>query len=215
MMYRGGNAYTADRNVALLAGATLGGGTTINWQNCVLPSDKMRREWATEHGLTGLDTEEFDLHLSAVLLRVGANDRCSDFNGPHQRMAEGARALGWSLRTAVRNVDEDTYNPALAATPSSEIPAAASVARCRPTWRTRSTTAQGQRPAFGQGVATGQVSSAPLGSGIGSPHTPSDRSTHRPSRVLPCRSRACSSHRSNRHLPAPRIVEPPLHAGSR
>lgn len=57
MMYRGGNAYTVDRNVALLAGATLGGGTTINWQNCVLPSDKMRREWATQHGLTGLDTD--------------------------------------------------------------------------------------------------------------------------------------------------------------
>lgn len=114
MMYRGGNAYTVDRNVALLAGATLGGGTTINWQNCVLPSDKMRREWATQHGLTGLDTDDFDRHLSAVLLRMGANDRCSDYNGPHQRMAEGSRALGWSLRTAVRNVDESTYDPALA-----------------------------------------------------------------------------------------------------
>jgi choline dehydrogenase-like flavoprotein len=114
MLYRGGNAYTVDRNVALLAGATLGGGTTVNWQNCVPPSDSMRREWAAEHGLTGLDTDDFDLHLSAVLLRMGANDRCSDFNGPHQRMAEGARALGWSLRTAVRNVDEATYDPALA-----------------------------------------------------------------------------------------------------
>jgi glycine/D-amino acid oxidase-like deaminating enzyme len=34
-----------------------------------------------------------------------ANDQCSDFNGPHQRMAEGAKALGWSMHTAVRNVD--------------------------------------------------------------------------------------------------------------
>ena len=24
-------------------------------------------------------------------------DACSDLNGPHQRMAEGAKALGWSL----------------------------------------------------------------------------------------------------------------------
>ncbi|GGS63422.1 GMC oxidoreductase [Planobispora rosea] len=114
MMYRGGLSVSADGNVGLLAGYTLGGGTTVNWHNCVRPSDAVRREWAREHGLHGLDTEEFDRHLDAVLTRMGANDRCSDFNGPHQRMAEGAKALGWSMRTAVRNVDEATYDPVAA-----------------------------------------------------------------------------------------------------
>jgi choline dehydrogenase-like flavoprotein len=114
MMYGGGSAYTVDGNVGMLAGATLGGGTTINWQNCVRPSDQMRREWAQEHGLDGLDTDEFDRHLDTVLTRMGANDRCSDFNGPHQRMLEGARALGWSTQVAVRNVDEAAYDPDLA-----------------------------------------------------------------------------------------------------
>jgi len=71
----------------------------------------VRREWAVEHGLADVDTPEFDRHLEAVLERMGANDRCSDYNGPHQRMAEGAASLGWSLETAVRNVDPDTYDP--------------------------------------------------------------------------------------------------------
>jgi len=44
MMYRGGLAMSADGNIGLLAGATLGGGTTINWQNCYKPSDAVRRE---------------------------------------------------------------------------------------------------------------------------------------------------------------------------
>nr|BFE88272.1 GMC family oxidoreductase [Planobispora longispora] len=114
MMYRGGLSVSADGNVGLLAGYTLGGGTTVNWHNCVRPSDAVRREWAREHGLDGLDTEEFDRHLDAVLTRMGANDRCSDFNGPHQRMAEGAKALGWSMHTAVRNVDEAAYDPVAA-----------------------------------------------------------------------------------------------------
>ncbi|GIH96896.1 FAD-dependent oxidoreductase [Planobispora siamensis] len=114
MMYRGGLSVSADGNIGLLAGHTLGGGTTINWHNCVRPSDAVRREWAREHGLEGLDTEEFDRHLEAVLTRMGANDRCSDFNGPHQRMAEGAKALGWSMHTAVRNVDEASYDPVAA-----------------------------------------------------------------------------------------------------
>lgn len=113
MMYRGGLALSADSNIGLLAGATLGGGTTINWQNCVRPSDAVRREWA-EHGLADVATTEFDRHLDAVLERMGATDECSDLNGPHQRMLEGAKALGWSSHIAVRNVDRTAYDPAVA-----------------------------------------------------------------------------------------------------
>ena len=110
MMYRNGISVSADGNIGLLAGATLGGGTTINWHNCLKPSAEVRREWATEHGLADVDSPEFDRHLEAVLTRMKANDTCSDYNGPHQRMAEGARQLGWSIHTAVRNVDPDTYD---------------------------------------------------------------------------------------------------------
>lgn len=114
MMYRGGIGMTADGNVGLLAGSTLGGGTTVNWQNCVKPSAEVRREWAEEHGLTDVATEEFDRHLEAVLSRMSATDECSDLNGPHSRMVEGSKALGWSVHTAVRNVHKDAYDPALA-----------------------------------------------------------------------------------------------------
>ena len=114
MMYRNGLSVSADGNIGLLAGATLGGGTTINWHNCVKPSAEVRREWASEHGLGDVDTPEFDRHLEAVLARMKANDRCSDLNGPHSRITEGAKALGWSVHTAVRNVDPDTYDPVAA-----------------------------------------------------------------------------------------------------
>jgi choline dehydrogenase-like flavoprotein len=114
MMYRGGIAVSADGNIGLLAGATLGGGTTINWHNCVKPSAAVRREWAQDWGLDDVDSPEFDRHLEAVLARMKANDACSDFNGPHQRMAEGAKALGWSMHTAVRNVDPERYDPVAA-----------------------------------------------------------------------------------------------------
>ena len=114
MMYRGGIGMTADGNVGLLAGATLGGGTTVNWQNCVAPSKEVRHEWATQHGLTDVATEEFDRHLQAVLARMSATDECSDLNGPHSRMVEGSEKLGWSVHTAVRNADKDTYDADLA-----------------------------------------------------------------------------------------------------
>jgi choline dehydrogenase-like flavoprotein len=108
--WRGGPTPTADGNVSLVAGTTLGGGTTINWTNCLRTRSWVREQWA-ENGLDGVDGPEFDAHLDAVLERIGARDSCSDLNGPQQRMKEGAEALGWSFETIVRNADPDKYSP--------------------------------------------------------------------------------------------------------
>ena len=41
--------------MAIMAGATLGGGSTVNWMNCLRTKPWVREEWAREHGLEGLD----------------------------------------------------------------------------------------------------------------------------------------------------------------
>ena len=112
--WRGGPTPTADGNVSVVAGTTLGGGTTINWTNCLRTRPWVREQWAREHGLDGVDGAEFDSHLDTVLERIGAGDRCSDLNRPQQRMKEGADALGWSFETIIRNTDPDKYSPEMA-----------------------------------------------------------------------------------------------------
>ena len=109
MFWRGGPQPTADMNVTLQAGTTLGGGTTINWMNCLRTRPWVREQWAREHGLEGVDGPDYDRHLDAVLERIGATDACSDYNGPHQRMKEGADKLGWSFARIIRNADRDKY----------------------------------------------------------------------------------------------------------
>jgi choline dehydrogenase-like flavoprotein len=111
LFWRGGFAATAEGNVSLLAGANLGGGTTVNYMNGVSTPDRIRALWAREFGLEGLDGAEFDDHLSAVLERISANDRCSDYNGPHQRLIEGAQRLGYKVGRALRNADPARYDP--------------------------------------------------------------------------------------------------------
>jgi choline dehydrogenase-like flavoprotein len=111
LYWRGGPQQTADLNVTLQAGAGLGGGTVINWTNCLRTHPWVREEWASEHGLEGLDGPEYDRHLDSVLGRISATDSCSDLNGPHQKMNEAARKLGWSWRTIIRNTDPDRYDP--------------------------------------------------------------------------------------------------------
>ena len=111
MFWRGGPTPSADGNISMQAGTTLGGGTTINWTNCLRTTDWVRSDWAGEHGLEGLDGTDYDRHLDTVLERIGATDRCSDLNGPQQRMKEAADELGWSFKTIVRNADPDKYSP--------------------------------------------------------------------------------------------------------
>src|SRR3712207_2698975 len=115
MYWRGGPTPTADGNVSLQAGTTLGGGTVINWTNCLRTYPWVREQWAREFGLEGLDRPDYDRHLDAVLERIGATDACSDLNGPQQRMKDAADALGWSFKTIVRNANPEKYSPESAA----------------------------------------------------------------------------------------------------
>jgi choline dehydrogenase-like flavoprotein len=114
MFWRGGPTPTADGNVSLVAGTTLGGGTTINWTNCLRTRPRVREQWA-EHGLGDVGESAFDRHLDAVLERISANDQCSDLNGTQQRLRAGTEALGWSFETIVRNTDRERYSPEMAA----------------------------------------------------------------------------------------------------
>ena len=111
LYWRGGPTPTVDGNVSILAGGAVGGGTTVNWTNCVPTPAHVRVEWEQEHGLEGLAGAEFDNHSAAVLDRISATAACSDHNGPHRRLAAGAAALGWSMHDAQRNTDPATYDP--------------------------------------------------------------------------------------------------------
>ena len=53
MFWRGGPTPTAEGNVTLQAGTTLGGGTTINWTNCLRTKPWVREQWASEHRARG------------------------------------------------------------------------------------------------------------------------------------------------------------------
>ncbi len=110
LYWRGGPAATGDLNVSLQAGSCLGGGTVINWTNSLRTTPWVREQWEREFGLEGLAGSDFDRHLDAVCERLSVNDRCSELNGPQQRMRAGADALGWSFAYANRNTDATRYS---------------------------------------------------------------------------------------------------------
>jgi choline dehydrogenase-like flavoprotein len=112
--WRGGPNPTADFNVSLQAGACLGGGTVINWTNCLRPTPWVKDEWASQHGLADLTTPAFDVHIDSVWKRLGVNDDCSELNPAQESLKRGASRLDWSWETVNRNWDPDLHDPVMA-----------------------------------------------------------------------------------------------------
>ncbi|MGI8845791.1 MAG: FAD-dependent oxidoreductase [Thermoleophilaceae bacterium] len=108
LYYGGGLATSEDGSISILAGATLGGGTVVNYMNCIPTPDRIIREWA-EHGLAGLDDSEAYTadHVAAVMERLGANTEATRQNGTHMRLMEGLDALGHDHRPIMRNATPD------------------------------------------------------------------------------------------------------------
>lgn len=107
LYYGGGLAASESGSIAVLAGQTLGGGTVVNYMNCVRPPERVLAEWAAQ-GLTGLDEPAFVAeHVDAVMERIGANTEATEQNATHRRMIAGCDALGYEHRPIWRNASLD------------------------------------------------------------------------------------------------------------
>lgn len=94
-----------DLGVAILAGATLGGGTTVNWCTSFRLAERVAAEWEAETGIAGLAAElaphyaelEAELELAPV----------ATHNASNRVILDGAKALGIHSDAMPRNASPD------------------------------------------------------------------------------------------------------------
>jgi len=96
---------TDDVGIVVLAGSSLGGGTTINWTASLPTPAHILREWETELGVSGAAGPEWQASLEAVSERIHVTTEYSDQNRQNSLLREGSEALGYSWRTLARNVN--------------------------------------------------------------------------------------------------------------
>ncbi|HMI55829.1 MAG TPA: GMC family oxidoreductase, partial [Gemmatimonadaceae bacterium] len=99
----GGLAGTRDLSVAMLAGASIGGGTTVNWQSCFRPPDEVREQWAEISGCGVFTDDSFTESLDAVWRRIGASTDESEVNESNAAIRRGAKSLGYRWSVIARN----------------------------------------------------------------------------------------------------------------
>ena len=99
LFQQSGTAATKDLSFVLLAGRGAGGGTTVNWNTCLKPPQRILSEWEDEFGLDGIGGQSFRSQLEEVWEAIKVNSNESQRNGNNQALWDGCRALGYKEGT--------------------------------------------------------------------------------------------------------------------
>jgi choline dehydrogenase-like flavoprotein len=95
---------SADGSIQMLAGATLGGGTVVNYTTSFPTPDRIREEWdrvaGFDHVFTG---ERFEASTVAVQARLEVNREHGPPSNRDRLMDKGLRGLGWHVDEMPRN----------------------------------------------------------------------------------------------------------------
>jgi choline dehydrogenase-like flavoprotein len=106
----GGMAGSEDGSIGLLAGSTLGGGTIVNYMNCIRTPADIRAEWEAM-GVDGISEPGYEDHIDSVWRRLGVNDTATSQNRTHKKLIEACEALGYPHRPLTRNADSACEDP--------------------------------------------------------------------------------------------------------
>nr|HET6901118.1 GMC family oxidoreductase N-terminal domain-containing protein [Ktedonobacteraceae bacterium] len=98
-----GTLTSKDLGVIVLAGSTLGGGTTVNWMTSFRTPDDILEEWANLSGLRDLTGSRLQDSFTAVEQRIHVNSENSAHNKQNQLLVDGCSALGYHSETIRRN----------------------------------------------------------------------------------------------------------------
>jgi long-chain-alcohol oxidase len=104
-MYDAGGLLTSrDLGLVVLQGATLGGGTVINYTTSFHTPAAVREEWAREHELPHFTSAEFTHALDAVAQRLGVNTTHATPSARDRVLIRGLEQMGWHHGLLPRDV---------------------------------------------------------------------------------------------------------------
>lgn len=99
----GGALTTADALAMILAGATFGGGSTVNWLACLKTPFKVRKEWYDDHKLEWAATEAYDNDMEYVLKQMGALTENITHSFSNKTLLAGLEKLGYTAKEVPQN----------------------------------------------------------------------------------------------------------------
>ncbi len=103
-LYEQGAAMASkDGSITLLAGSTLGGGTTVNWAGAFPTPDYIREEWARKHSNPFFTSQSYTDCLYSVQERMGVSQEFKEHNPQNAALFRASQLLGDEVKRIPRN----------------------------------------------------------------------------------------------------------------
>ncbi|CAK9143710.1 unnamed protein product [Ilex paraguariensis] len=109
-MYLGhGLLATDDMGVVILAGSTVGGGSTINWSASIQTPPHVIKEWCEIYGLELFGSQLYKEAMDTVCQRMGVQSQVDDEGFNNMVLRTGCHEMGYPANTIPRNSTPDHY----------------------------------------------------------------------------------------------------------
>ncbi|XP_037497007.1 long-chain-alcohol oxidase FAO4A isoform X3 [Jatropha curcas] len=100
---------TDDMGVVVLAGSTVGGGSTINWSASIRTPQHVTDEWSNAYGLEIFDSKLYKEALDVVCEKMGVQSEINEEGFNNAILRKGCEELGYNVNTIPRNSSSDHY----------------------------------------------------------------------------------------------------------
>lgn len=109
MYLSGGLIATEDIGVYILAGSTVGGGSTINWSASIKTPRHVCKEWCDEQGLELFESNLYREAMDAVCEKMGVQSEVTDEGFNNAILRKGCEEMGYPVNNIPRNSTPDHY----------------------------------------------------------------------------------------------------------
>uniref|UniRef100_A0A0E0EYU9 Long-chain-alcohol oxidase n=1 Tax=Oryza meridionalis TaxID=40149 RepID=A0A0E0EYU9_9ORYZ len=105
----GGVFCTSNVTTMIFTGATVGGGSAVNWSASIRTPAGVTQEWSREHGLAVFASPGYARAMDAVCARLGVTDACREEGFQNKVVRRGCDALGLRADAVPRNSSEGHF----------------------------------------------------------------------------------------------------------